>query len=92
MRTFGTTERLLTQARVLVHYIHWTLLPNLSNLTLYHDDIEVSRGLLQPWITLPSLLLVLLLPALALWKRRRLPLMSLQVSSGSSLATRSRRQ
>ncbi|MGE4072595.1 MAG: tetratricopeptide repeat protein [Lysobacterales bacterium] len=79
VRTFGTTERLLTQARVLVHYIHWTLLPNLSDLTLYHDDIEVSRGLLQPWTTLPSLLLMLLLPALALWKRRRLPLMSLGI-------------
>lgn len=79
VRTFGTLERLLTQARVLVHYIHWTLLPNLSDLTLYHDDIEVSRSLLQPWTTLPSLLLVLLLPAFALWKRRRLPLMSLGI-------------
>jgi len=79
VRAFGTFERLLTQARVLMQYMHWTLLPNLSDLTLYHDDIEVSRGLLQPWTTLPSVLMVLLLPLFALWKRRSLPLMSLGI-------------
>lgn len=79
VRAFDTVERLLTQARVLIEYIHWTLLPNLSDLSLYHDDIVISRDLLQPWTTLPALLLVLSLPLLALWKRHRLPLLSLGI-------------
>ena len=79
VRAFDTNERLLTQARVLIEYIHWTLLPHLSDLSLYHDDIEVSHGLLQPWTTLPAVLLVLALPLFALWNRHRLPLLSLGI-------------
>ena len=69
-RAFTPWERLLTEARVLTDYLHWTLLPNLRTLGLYHDDYVVSHGLLQPASTLPALLVLGALLALA-WKLRR---------------------
>jgi protein O-mannosyl-transferase len=47
-RTFTMSERLLTEGRVLVDYLHWTVIPNLRALGFYHDDYQVSRGLLEP--------------------------------------------
>lgn len=76
-RSFDTYERLLTQARVLIQYTKWTLVPSLSELSLYHDDIPVSRSLWSPWTTLPAMVSVLFLLASAVWLRRRLPLFSL---------------
>lgn len=80
LRQFSTTERLLTEARVLVHYIQWTLLPNLNALTFYHDDIAVSHGLLQPPGTLFSILALAALGLVALWQRRRRPLFCLGIA------------
>ena len=76
-RDFGLIERLLTEPRVLVDYLHWTILPNLSQLSLYHDDYVASRGLLSPPSTLAAMLLVASIAALALWLRSRRPLMAL---------------
>jgi hypothetical protein len=76
-RDFTLGERLLTESRVLVDYLHWTLLPDLGRLSLYHDDYSVSRGLVAPPSTLLSLLLLAGLFAVALWLRKRRPLMAL---------------
>src|SRR6185437_10938976 len=38
-RDFTLVQRLLTEPRVLVDYLHWTLLPNPMVLSLYHDEI-----------------------------------------------------
>lgn len=78
-RSFDAGERLLTQARVLWHYIHWSLLPSLNDLTLYHDDIELSRGWLSPWTTLPAVAGIAALLGFALWVRARAPLLSLGI-------------
>jgi hypothetical protein len=56
IRSFSLVERLLTEARVLWEYIAWMTLPRLEDFGLFHDDIAVSRGLLQPWTTLPAVL------------------------------------
>ncbi|HZP67276.1 MAG TPA: hypothetical protein VFB32_13320 [Rudaea sp.] len=79
VRTFTTGERLLTEARVLVDYLHWTLLPNLDDLTFYHDDIAVSKGLLEPPATLASILALLALAGVALWQWAARPLFCLGV-------------
>ncbi len=76
-RDFDLGERLLTEGRVLVDYLRWTLLPNLGQLSLYHDDYVVSRGLLQPPSTLVALLMLAGLAAAAAWLRTRRPLMAL---------------
>ncbi|HKK13836.1 MAG TPA: hypothetical protein VKA14_04170 [Gammaproteobacteria bacterium] len=78
-RTFTLGQRLLTEPRVLLDYIGWTLVPNPHALSLYHDDYRASRGLLTPWTTLSSLLGMLGLLAIALWQRRRRPLVSLGI-------------
>lgn len=76
-RNFSLGERLLTEARVVVDYLHWTLLPNLRQLSLYHDDYVVSQGLMTPPATCWSLLLLALLGTAAFLLRRRRPLTSL---------------
>lgn len=72
-REFDLTQRLLTQARVLWHYLLWTFLPNPHWMGLFHDDIPISSGLLQPASTLPALLGLATLAALAVVLRRRQP-------------------
>ena len=79
-RDFTLGERLLTEARVVVDYLRWTLLPDLGSLGLYHDDYPVSRGWLQPASTLACVLLVAGLVALAAWLHRRRPLSSLGIA------------
>jgi protein O-mannosyl-transferase len=53
-RPYTLAERLLTQLRVLVSYMHWTLIPYPTSLSFYHDDILVSKGWLSPITTLLS--------------------------------------
>lgn len=78
-RPFGTIERLLTEARVLIDYIRWTLLPQPEALTLYHDDIAVSHGLLDPPSTLAALVVLTGLLGAAVWQRARRPLFALGI-------------
>ncbi|HJU27259.1 MAG TPA: hypothetical protein VJ722_11320, partial [Rhodanobacteraceae bacterium] len=78
-RDFTLAQRLLTEPRVLVDYLHWTLLPNPMVLSLYHDEIVPSTNILTPWTTLGSMLLLGALIALAVWLRNRRPLVSLGI-------------
>lgn len=78
-RPFTLAERLLTEARVMVDYIHWIVLPNMQALGLYHDDYPVSRGWLAPAATLLSMLALASLLALALWLKERRPLVTLGI-------------
>jgi len=78
-RQFSMLQRLYTETRVLIDYVHWTLLPNLDALTFYHDDIAVSEGLLQPPTTLLAIATLLAAAGVALWQRRRRPLFCLGV-------------
>ena len=50
-RPFTLTERLLTEARVLWFYMSQLLLPQLSQLGLYHDDFQLSTSLTDPVMT-----------------------------------------
>jgi len=76
-RGFTLGERLLTEGRVVLDYLHWTLLPNLSQLSLYHDDYPASHGLLAPATTLVSLVLLALLVVAIFLLRTRRPLVAL---------------
>lgn len=79
-RDFNLTERLMSETRVMWLYIRWTLLPDETVLGLYHDDIAISRGLLQPASTLFSLLGLAGLVVLAMFSRRRRPLLALGIA------------
>lgn len=78
-RDFTLAERLLTEPRVLVDYLHWTLLPNPMVLSLYHDEIVISTGWLKPWTTLGAIALLVALIVVAVLLRKRRPLVSLGI-------------
>lgn len=78
-RDFSTPERLLTQARVLCLYLWQILVPLPSHMPFYYDGLPPSRGLLQPWTTLPAIAALLALLALAWRLRARWPLFSLGI-------------
>ena len=77
--SYDTWHRLLTETRVLIQYVAWTLVPSLDTLTLYHDDIRVSRGLLDPASTLASVACLLALAGAAVFQRARRPLFALGI-------------
>lgn len=78
-RDFSLSERILTEMRVLVFYLKLLLAPSISDLGLYHDDIRLSRNLLDPATTLYSLLALAGLLVAALLFIRKLPLLSLGI-------------
>lgn len=78
-RTFNSPERLLTQARVLVMYLWQVVLPLPSHMPFYYDWLQPSRGLLQPWTTLASLLLIPAILGTAWYLRHHRPLFALGI-------------
>ena len=74
VRTFDMQERLMTEARVLIFYLKMIIAPSVSELGLYHDDIRISRGLLDPPETLASILVLagLIVTAFSLSTRKAL--------------------
>jgi hypothetical protein len=79
-RDFTMSTRLLTEMRIVVDYVGWTLWPLPHSLSFYHDDYVVSAGLLSPWTTLTSGLCLMALMAMVFWLRKRNPLAALGVA------------
>lgn len=79
-RDFTLGTRLLSETRIVMDYIYWTLLPTPDALSFYHDDFRISTGVLTPWTTLLSIVLLGGLIALMLWTRRRQPLAALGIA------------
>ncbi|MGH8370613.1 MAG: tetratricopeptide repeat protein, partial [Gammaproteobacteria bacterium] len=79
-RDFTLSQRLLTETRVIWLYIFWTLLPRISSLSLYHDDIPLSHDLIHPFTTLPACCGILALIVLAIAVRRRHPLVTFGIA------------
>jgi hypothetical protein len=79
-RDFTLGTRLLSEARIVVDYIGWSLVPTPAALSFYHDDFAISTGLLTPWTTLASLLTLALLIWLAIAMRTRRPLVTLGIT------------
>jgi hypothetical protein len=79
-RNFSLAERLMTEPRVVLTYLRWTLVPDLGQLSLYHDDYLPSRGLWSPPSTIASLLAIPGLLLIAWLCRKRRPLVSLGLS------------
>ena len=74
-RYFTLWERLLTQPRVLLFYLSQLFYPVPFRLSIEHD-IALSTTVFQPWSTLPSILGVALLIALAIKNYRSWPYFS----------------
>ncbi len=78
-RDFTLTDRLMTEARILWHYLYWTVLPWFGSLGFFHDDFTVSRGLLSPWTTVVAIVGHGALLTAAVMLRRKAPLLTLAV-------------
>jgi hypothetical protein len=79
-RDFTLYTRLLSECRIVVDYIVWTVFPQNSDLSFYHDNFAISSDWTHPGTTLPSALCLLGLFAICIYWRRRLPLASLGIA------------
>lgn len=78
-RHFTLFERLLTQTRVLWIYISLILYPSVHRLGLFHDDISISHGFIDPLSTLPALIGICGFVAFAIMRARQYPIIALSV-------------
>ena len=77
IRDWTVPQRLLTEPRALVDYLGYLILPRAQSRGLFNDAFPVSTGLLQPWTTLPSLLLIATLVVAGIALRKRHPAIAL---------------
>jgi len=63
-RQFTFLERLLTESRVLVHYLKQIVIPNYISMSIFHDDFILSESITSPITTLWSLMFLTTLIAL----------------------------
>jgi protein O-mannosyl-transferase len=78
-RTWSYGQRLLTEPRVLLEYLHLLWFPKPFTNGLFNDQVIASASLLNPWTTLPALILVIILPLTAWLLRLRFPLLAAAV-------------
>lgn len=78
-RPFTMSTRLLSELRVVVDYILWSLIPGPSSLSFYHDDFAPSTGWLTPWTTLGSAIVLISMLGIAWHQRNSRPLVSLGI-------------
>ncbi|XSG84631.1 MAG: tetratricopeptide repeat protein [Methylohalobius sp. ZOD2] len=78
-RTFTLTERVLTEPRILWWYVHFLLVPDIRDMGLFHDDIPLSHGLLDPPMTLFAILEWGLVAVVAIALHRRAPVFAFGV-------------
>lgn len=74
IRDFTLSERLMTEARIMWFYMQTIVAPNITQFGMYHDDIPLSRGLLEPVSTIFSSIGLLLLTVFAFLVKKRNPI------------------
>ena len=78
-REFTFTQRMLTEPRVLWYYLELLLIPRLSELGLFHDDITLSTNLISPWTTLPALASLLISVVFSIIRRKQYSVLSFAI-------------
>lgn len=56
IRDFSLWERILTESRVLFLYLRFTFKPLISEMALFHDYFQISRGLVAPPSTIMAII------------------------------------
>ena len=74
-RPFTASQRLLTEFRILLMYLSQLFFPISSRLSFCHD-ITVSTSFIEPWTTLPAVLIVGAAVVLSITGYRKKPLIS----------------
>ncbi|BCX82940.1 protein O-mannosyl-transferase [Methylomarinovum caldicuralii] len=78
-RPFDLEQRLMTESRVLWFYIGLFLLPNIQHMGLFHEDIPLSNGPLDPPTTLLAIMGLGVLVVMAWRLRHQHPIASLGI-------------
>lgn len=78
-RDFTLDQRLLTEPRIIVIYLREIFAPNYIARGLFFDGFRASTGWLTPWTTLPCILLLASVLAIAVNKRRTWPWLAFAV-------------
>ncbi|WP_147394212.1 tetratricopeptide repeat protein [Acinetobacter tianfuensis] len=73
-RDFNTIERLYSESRVIFYYLKMIFFPLLSDLSLYHDDFEISKNITTPITTLYSIVGIFFISIFSLFLFKKLPL------------------
>jgi tetratricopeptide (TPR) repeat protein len=77
-RPFSLAERLMTEPRILMHYLSQIFYPLPNRLSIHHD-VMVSTSLWQPWTTLPSIAGVLILIVLGGLQIQKRPILAFSI-------------
>ena len=77
-RPFTMKERLLTEPRIIIFYLSLIFYPLPSRMAMFYD-IELSRSLIEPLITMPAILCILLVNCYALYTARKRPLLAFAI-------------
>lgn len=75
-RPWTLGQRLITEPRILLTYLHMLWLPTPFTAGLFNDQIKASASLLNPWTTLPSIIIVVSLIVGAWRTRHRWPFLA----------------
>lgn len=78
-RPWTLGQRLITEPRILLTYLHMLWLPTPFTAGLFNDQIKASASLLHPWTTLPSIIIVVGLIVGAWRARHRWPFLAAAV-------------
>lgn len=75
LRDFTMIQRLLTEPRVILFYLSLLFYPINSRLALLYD-IDIFHTILEPWTTIPAILVIVLIIAFAFYVAKKRPLLS----------------
>lgn len=78
-RPFTMGERLLTESRILWIYFGQIILPDISRMHLFHDEIIVSKSILSPLTTLAAIFFMIAAITCAWLMRRSHPLVYIAI-------------
>lgn len=73
-RNFTIVERLYTESRIIFYYLKMFFAPLLSDLSLYHDDFEISKSIFKPITTFYSILIIFIISLIGLITYKKYPL------------------
>lgn len=75
-RPWTLTQRLISEPRFLLDYLHLLWVPRATSFGIFNDQVRASTSLVEPWTTLPSLVLIVG-AAIAGWlMRKRYPILA----------------
>lgn len=77
-RSFSPWQRVMTQPRILIFYLTLIFYPLPTRLSIEHE-VAVSTSLIDPWTTIFSILLILVLIGVGISQMRRRPILSFAI-------------